>query len=178
MVNRILYTSDLCNCQQDVDTFLFKYTCIAPDPPVPSSKIPNAVWSFIVIYSPQTLLTVEEENIIIYIAGYISGKITKMVCSKCDAGLVGVLNKANSSHGFIATKQDQYIPIGGLVSRSNLMEVCALIEAEFHNNIEKILHMSKVRSRLITSSKESYNVILVNINLLYSCILIPVYTMF
>jgi len=75
-----------------------------------------------------------------------------MLCSKCAAGLVGLLNKANSSHGFIAAKQYQHFPTCDLivVSRSDLMEVCTLIEAEFLNNIEKILHMREVRSRLVT----------------------------
>ena len=61
---RILYTNDLSNCQQDVDTFLFNLKCIAPvqhneplHPPVPSSsKIPDAIRCLIVIFSPQTLL--------------------------------------------------------------------------------------------------------------------------
>jgi len=84
----------------------------------------------IIIFSPQALLTVEEDNIIIYIEGYISHKITKMVCSKCAAGLVGLLNKVNSSHVFIAAKQYQDLPTGGLVVPSlDLMEVCILIEA-------------------------------------------------
>ena len=81
----ILYTSDSSNCQKDVDTFLFNLKCIAPvqyneplHPPVPSSsKIPDVIRYLIVIFSPQTLLTVEEDNIIIYIEGYISHKITK-----------------------------------------------------------------------------------------------------
>jgi len=73
-----------------------------------------------------------------------------MVCSKCAAGLVGVLNKANISLWFIAAKQYQDIPNDGLVSRSDLTEVNTLIEAEFRNNIEKIIHLSKVRSRLVT----------------------------
>jgi len=112
---RILYTSDLSNCQQDVDTFLFNLKCIALvqyneslHPPVYSSpKIPDAIRCLIFI--------LEEDNIIIYITGYISCKITKMVCSKCAAGLVGLLNKANSFHLFIAAKQYQDLPTGGLV---------------------------------------------------------------
>ena len=122
--------------------------CIAPvqynEPlhrPVPSSKIPDADRCLIVIFSPQTLLTVGEDNIIIYIAVYISHKITKMVCSKCAAGLVGLLNKANSSYVFIAAKQYQDLPTVGLVPSSDLIEVYTLIEAEFLNNIEKILHI-------------------------------------
>ena len=74
-----------------------------------------------------------------------------MVCSKCAAGLVGLLNKANSSHLFIAAKHYQDLPTGSLVvPSSDLMEVCILIEAELCNNIEKILHMSKVSSILVT----------------------------
>ena len=74
-----------------------------------------------------------------------------MVCSKCVAGLVGLLNKVNSSHVFITAKQNQDLPTGGLaVPSSDLMEVCILIEAEFCNNIEKILHMSKASSILVT----------------------------
>jgi len=74
-----------------------------------------------------------------------------MVCSKCAAGLVGLLSKANSSHMFIAAKQYQYLPISGIVVlSSDLTEVCTLIQAECHNNNEKILHMSKVKSILVT----------------------------
>ena len=78
-------TCDLSNCQQDVDTFLYNFKFIAPVQPneplhllVPSS----AIRSLIVIFNPHTLHTVEEENIIIYIAVYISHKSTTIVCSK------------------------------------------------------------------------------------------------
>ena len=61
------------------------------------------------------------------------------------------LKKANYSHVFIAAKQYQDLPTGGLVvPSSDLMEVCILIEAEFCNNIEKILHISKASSILVT----------------------------
>ena len=59
----------------------------------------------IVIFSSQTLLTIEEDNIIIYIVEYISCQITKLVCSKCVAGLIGLLNKANPSYVFTDAKQ-------------------------------------------------------------------------
>ena len=80
---RILYTNDLSICQQDVDTFLFNLKCIILvqhndplHPPVPSSsRIPDAIRCLIVIFSPQTLLIVEVDHIIIYIVGYISHKI-------------------------------------------------------------------------------------------------------
>ena len=45
------------------------------------------------------------------------------------------LNKVNSSHVFIAAKQYQDFPTGGLVVPT---EISILTEAEFHNNIEKI----------------------------------------
>ena len=54
-----------------------------------------------------TAYTVEVAIIIIYIVGFISHKTTKVVCSKCAAGLVGLLNKANYSHVVIAAKQYQ-----------------------------------------------------------------------
>jgi len=66
---RILYTRDLSNYQQDVDTFLYNLKCIAPvqhsEPlhtPVPSSsKIHDAIRCFIVILNSQT--------VVIYIPG-------------------------------------------------------------------------------------------------------------
>jgi len=65
--------------------------------------------------------------------------------------LIGLLNKTNSSQVFIVAKQYQDLPTDGLVvPSSDLMEVCILIEAEFCNNIENILHMSKVSFILIT----------------------------
>jgi len=74
-----------------------------------------------------------------------------MICSKWASDLVGLLNKVNSSHLFITAKQYQDLPTGSLVvPSSNLMEMCILKEAEFCNNIEKILHMSKVSFILIT----------------------------
>jgi len=73
-----------------------------------------------------------------------------MVCSKCAEGLAGLLNKANFSRMFIAAKQYQDLPTGGLVPSSYLTEVRTLIEAEFLNNIENIIYMSKVRSMLVT----------------------------
>ena len=108
-----LTDNDLSSCQQDVDTFLFNLKCIAPvqhnqpllPPVLSSSKIPDATRCLIVIFSPQTLLTLEEDNIIIYIAGCISHKIKKMVCSKWAAGLVDLFNKTHSAHVFIAAKQ-------------------------------------------------------------------------
>jgi len=129
MVDRILYTSDSSNCQQDVDKFLFNFKCIALvqhneplHPPVPSfSKIPDTIRSLIVSFSPQTLLTLEaeEDNIIIYVVVHISRKIAKKVYSKCAAGLVGALNKANFSHLFIVAKQYQDPPTCGLVVPSS-----------------------------------------------------------
>jgi len=74
-----------------------------------------------------------------------------MVCSKCAAVLVVLLNKPNSSHVFIDAKQYQDLPTGGLLVRcSDLTELCTLIEAELCNNIEKILHTSEVISILVT----------------------------
>ena len=139
--------------------FLFNLKCIAPvqhnEPlhqPVPcSSNIPDATRSLIIVFMLQIVITVEEENILIYIAGYNSYKITKKVCGICAAGLVGVLNKANSSHVFFAAKQYQDLPTDGhVVPSSDSREVFTLIEAQFRNNVEKILHMSKVRSILVT----------------------------
>ena len=119
-------------------------------PPVlSSSKIPDAIRCLIGIFNPQILPTVEVDNIIIDIAECISHKITKMVCSKWAAGLVVLLNEANSSQVFSAAKQYQYPSTRHLVvSSSDLMEMCILIEAKFCNNTEKILHMNKVSSIL------------------------------
>jgi len=101
------------------------------------------------MFIPQTLVTVEEVIIIIYIAGYISNKITKIVCSKCAAGLVGLLNKANYSHAFIAAKQYQDLPTGGLVVHRFNGNVY-IDRSRILYYIEKILHVSKVRSILVT----------------------------
>ena len=85
---------------------------------------------------------------------------------------------------FIPAKQYQDLLNGVLVvPSSDLMEVCILIEAEFCNNIEKILQMSKVKSILVTLmlSKiqgklecDSFN----TLQFVVTCILISVYTMF
>jgi len=72
---------------------------------------------------------------LIYIAGFISRTITHtcVVNGKRTAGLVDVLNKANSSHVFIAAKQYQDLTTGGLVVSSS-----------------DVLHVYQVRCRLVT----------------------------
>jgi len=69
----------------------------------------------IVVFRPQTVTTIEVENILTYIAGYNSRKIIKTVCSRFAACLVVVLNTANYSHMFIASTQYQDIATGGHV---------------------------------------------------------------
>ena len=52
-------------------------------------------------------------------------------------------------HLFIAAKQYQDLPTDGhVVPSSDSREVFTLIEAQFRNNVENILHMSKVKCRL------------------------------
>ena len=143
-------------CQLDVDTFLFNLKCIAPvqhneslHPPVPSSsQIPDAIICLILMFIPQTRLTVAEAIIIIYIAGYISREITKMVCSKCNRGLAGLLSTANSSHVFIAAKRYQDLPTGGLVVPSS---VCTLKQNSviiLKRSILVTLMLSKIQGEL------------------------------
>ena len=51
-----------------------------------------------------------------------------MVCSKFAAGLVGLLNKVNSSQVFIVAKEYQDLPTSGLVvPSSDLMKVCTFL---------------------------------------------------
>ena len=58
--------------------------------------------SLIVVFMPQTVITVVEENMHIYIVRYISRKLQKQLGGKCATGLVCVLNKANTFNVFTA----------------------------------------------------------------------------
>ena len=73
------------------------------------------------------------------------------MCDSCKLLIKGQLNPAIGAHSFISFKQYAHLNSGGLLIPSqSLGEACTLIETEYRANIDHVLHMSNVRSRLVT----------------------------
>ena len=160
MVDRVLLTSDCANCESDVDNFLFNFKSIGEAcsnhgneqvNPEPVDVIPSSVRSLMQVFMQPSMPTAEEDNILVYICGYLCRKLSKVMCRHCVSLLCGTLDPSiNESHTFLSNKQFSDCPSGkGLITPSTeLVEMCTAIELEFRNCIIEMLHVDKIRSRL------------------------------
>jgi hypothetical protein len=90
----------------------------------------------------------QEENILTYIAGYISRKMKGRVCDSCLESLVGELD-GNQKEVFLTTKQYPDLRGDGLIIPSaQLVSVVEQLETVFKRS-EQLLHMNNVRARLL-----------------------------
>ena len=159
MVERIMVPSPRANCQEDVDAFLFNIN--APNksttasvfevpPPPADPEIPESVRSLMAVFTIEQTMSVEEENILTYIAGYVSRKVSLKVCDECRESLHGTYNALDQAHCFLHEKQYDGTKKGGLVVPSkDLFQVCTEAETIYRKNCEQMLHMSGVRMRLV-----------------------------
>ena len=171
MVDRILIPSDSANCEADLDTFVFNMSSIAskskqrtPSSPQeeevdqveePSQQLPESISSLMSVFTmpKEEVLSVTEENIIFYIAGYISRKLNSKLCNNCQELTHGQLEQFDETQQvFFSHKAIAGTSKGGLVIPSpNLVEVCQAAETVFRDVVERIIHMDKVRSRIVRS---------------------------
>ena len=158
MVEKVMIPSPKANCENDVDSFLFtlkssgKQLSTFEAPTEVSSEIPESIRSLMAVFTPEQVLSLEEDNIITYIAGYIARKVSPKVCSQCEQMLCGKLNSANESHMLLKSKDYGDTKKGGLVVPSDsLVSICSKAENAYRENCEQILYQNNVRSRLIST---------------------------
>ena len=102
MVDRIMVTSDSSNCEADVDDFLFSLSSLSSrsENPVAAldvneqaqSDIPESDRSIMAVFMQTEVLSVEENNILYYISGYVARKVSSKVCGDCKSVLTGQAN--------------------------------------------------------------------------------------
>ena len=128
------------------------FTALLPDL---SDSVTELASSMVKSFTPQMCISVEEENILVYIGGYIYRKVSKSLCDECKQTLIGNFDINNKLHTFLSKKQYSNVQGGGLIVPSKkLLDVIGSIEILFRNIIEQILHLSHIRTQIITFSEE------------------------
>ena len=80
MVDQVLLISKAENCQDDPDVFMFNLKSFVDAQPsmfqlVPCPvTLPESVSSIVNVFTPQAVLSIKEENILTFMAGYICRK--------------------------------------------------------------------------------------------------------
>ena len=121
MVDRVLLSSDSKNCKEDVDKFLFNLKSFSKmqslhstDASTTETNTDNtnteALKSLMTSFRADSVMSLEEENVLTYIAGYICRKLKSKICEQCYKDLTSTLDVGNLSHTFISKKQYEDTP--------------------------------------------------------------------
>ena len=161
MVDSVLLQSDLSNCEEDNDHFILDLETLksqhTPLPALEDVPLPlhhqdddNAALIALAFAIPfQDEVSIEEANILAYIAGFITRKLQKKVCPDCQSVLRGSVDENRRDLTFLQRKQLPDLKGEGLFIPSRaLVQVLESLEMVF-NNSEQLLHMDRVRERFI-----------------------------
>ena len=77
-----------------------KPVTVTADSPDMSDSVTELASSMVKSFTPQMCLSIEEENIILYIGGYICHKVSRSVCDDCTINLIGNFDVNNKLHTF------------------------------------------------------------------------------
>ena len=107
----------------------------------------------LVIANTPTTFPIEEENVIVYLAGYVGKKsLRRFACRNkehmCMRSSVHVPDKPENGFVLLQNKQSHYLAKGGLVPCESLVNLVSLLEMIFSHNIAPAVHSTKVRVNL------------------------------
>lgn len=174
MVDSLLVQSSESNCLQDGGYFLLTLNSMSaldreytyptfdqapgagdsmPHPttdqvPADGDSVPDPVLIALAFNLPSEDVSMQEKNILTYIAGYIARKMKGRVCDSCVESLVGEL-EGTQKEIFLTTKKYSDLRGDGLVVPSaQLVSVVEQLEIVFKKS-EHFLHMNMVRARFL-----------------------------
>ena len=170
MVDAIMVPSKGSNCQEDVDTFLLtlknmgkpaSHVGVSLMPPTGNSvnrTIPESVQSLLSVCTPPEScagLSLEESNILVYISGFICRKTRKKICQNCQSGLLSRIDVTNPAHLFLASKNCAEAKEGLLVPSTSFGHTIELMETQYREVLESVIHMDRVRHRIVTALEKN-----------------------
>ena len=65
---------------------------VTADLPDLSDSVTELAYSKLKLFTPQMGITIEEENILVYISGYICRKVWRFACDQCEVILIPIIN--------------------------------------------------------------------------------------
>ena len=69
-----------------------KHVTATADSPDLSDSVTELPYSMLKSFTPQTGITIEEENILVYISGYLCLKVSRSACDQCKVILMLIIN--------------------------------------------------------------------------------------
>ena len=158
-VDTMFSSSMSSNCQEDMDGFLLQLsnvTEITPSPAarLPPNELPSNVTDLLTVSRASPELNLSEENIIVYLAGYLIRKtLKKFPCHKCEALWCQTGQADGKQLTFLNVKQYNWLQGGGLVTPTEEMQACVSdMEILFREQSSFISHTDKIRTKFVTKS--------------------------
>lgn len=151
MVDAILVTTGRQNCKDDIDGFLFNLQHVPSRTTVRSRLRIDVARPLQPLMTVQPItITLKEDNVLIYIAGYLANKLSPLLCADCVNLLQATTDITNVQHQFLVAKGYEVCSKGGLQAPSALLfNICKEMEVVFRQSSEPGLHAEGVRSHII-----------------------------
>ena len=102
-------------------------------------------------FTPQMGITIDEENIFVYIRGYICHKVSRSACDQCKVFLMPIINCIQ----FCLRSNIEHSGFGAFVPHQNLIQLIDSNERILGNVPEQILHRSHKTDQIITFIKDT-----------------------
>ena len=115
-------------------------------------EIPHSVQELMSVFTQSSRpgISLEEENVLTYIAGYVAKKLSSKVCQECTSQLKGKI-EGTENEVFISNKRYEGTKGEGLIFPSKeLVQIVERLELAYKQNVEQMLHMEKLGSRILT----------------------------
>ena len=156
MVDSILLQRKSSNCREDEGFFLLnlKSICAEYQQATPIEDVPlrafcqtgSSLFSLVFNIEMDDLST-EEENTLVYIAGYMARKLHKKACQQCRQSMTGSLT-GSSTEVVLQKKQLEHAKEGLGIPSAQLVCAIEITERVFKTS-GQLLHMDTVRSRFL-----------------------------
>ena len=156
--------SDSSNCADDLDRFLFtvgRDTTASPAVfQLPPTQVIDPLATCMVLLQDSSF-SLQESNVLVYIAGYVVRKLKGKVCVPCREKLEGPIDPADHHHQLLAAKCYSGCTIG-LAAPSCLLSGCVdRLEVRYREVIDDCIHGDNVKATLVTSLVEAVDLTLI-----------------
>ena len=164
MVDQVLIPVKSSNCKEDVDNFLFMLSDVAAPhmsslvpatgPNLPAiESLPLQARSVVVasnICMPETeeMLSLQEDNVLAYIAGYIVRRLRHKLCTECQEKVVSTIDTKNQNHDFLVKKSYAGAKHGLTVPSDKLLDTVKQLELEFRKTVVRAVVGDHVKQTL------------------------------
>ncbi|GFS16067.1 hypothetical protein ElyMa_003204700 [Elysia marginata] len=162
MVDSVLIAGENKKCKDDIDRFFFNFDHLSSQGGKNTIKsrlqqdVPHQLRKLMMTAPDMAVLSDVEDNIMGYIGGYLSRKLTPYLCNLCLSSITCSIDSAKKSHIFISAKNFITDDEGGLHAPSQaLQKVLSVAEATFRDCASHALHISGIRNFLIRKILEA-----------------------